>query len=1181
MAGALLPDIVVKPFLVHGEKFIKWDDDTGAGSPVVMRMDSHGHFLYWTYQNKQVDHLALTNIRDTRVGRYARVPKNPKIREIFDVANPDSNFYSKCLTVVSGPDFPNLTFDNFVAFKTNVVKDWAAEVLKIAVHPLTHNGSRLFTINKMYTKIKLFVNEERKIPVKNIYQMFAADRKRVEAALTACNLPSQKTDLINPDEFTELVFMQFIAQLCPRPEIDQIFELMDVMVKPYLTQQKMSTFINETQRDARLNNFLFPLVQPEQTQKLIEKYEPSRVNANKGRMSLEGLCWYLSGPENSLIFPERLTVYQDMSQPLPHYFVNSSHNTYLTAGQFSGISSPEMYRLVLLAGCRCLELDCWKGRPPDEEPIITHGYTMTTEILFKDVIAAIAESAFKTSLYPVILSFENHVDSPKQQAKMADYCRTIFGDMLLTEPMEKYPLKAGSPVPSPQELLGKILIKNKKNQVADNRRQEMKRRRSMSEEAASVETTQPGETEEEQCDNEEEQEAIDQEDEEEHKKNASDEGTAGQEVRAYEEMSSLVNYIQPVKFVSFELSKEINQSYIISSFPETKALDMLIKFCLDFVEYNTRQMSRIYPKGKRLDSSNYMPHVFWNTGCQMVALNFQTADIPMQLNNACFEFNGRCGYILKHELLRCLDKKFDPFTADQIDVIAPNTLSILVKSGQFLSDRNCKFYVEVELFGLPNDPRQKFRTKLTCEQNSINPQWRDDEPFVFEKILVPDMTFVRIATFEESGKFVGHRILPVTAVQTGYHHVGLRNDTNHLLTMPTLFVYIEVGDYIPHTWADLTKALTDPINFVRSLSAQLEQCPYGNEVASKDKVQIQQCANEATDSNEPCSPNNPTSPDLEESSKDTIEALTTSEVKTQKAFIKMQRKHEKELKELEKKFQKKTNEVMQKYSGIFAEQCKGKQTFNKSCKKKRNVSNAPDCALSNSSVTGGPEAEKWGELRDNMESDLMQVHGDQYEHTRNKKEQHIAEQMIKLVELAKEKQAVEQKNLKDSAESEMKEVKRKLELKRQEKIETLIKTTADKIVRDRRKKEIIEHHIQVSVKEFKLTLMNQSKNENKLQEKHAADFEEIKEKERQYQLEAQNEYEAKMKALPHETLELIKSILNTKFIHEPERLVYEGKDLAETKPCESSPTLTDMTTEDTVSEVTQQPKNDRKDNTTL
>ncbi len=53
------------------------------------------------------------------------------------------------------------------------------------------------------------------------------------------------------------------------------------------------------------------------------------------------------------------------------------------AGQLAGNSSVEMYRQVLLSGCRCIELDCWKGRTADEEPIITHGFTMTSEISFK------------------------------------------------------------------------------------------------------------------------------------------------------------------------------------------------------------------------------------------------------------------------------------------------------------------------------------------------------------------------------------------------------------------------------------------------------------------------------------------------------------------------------------------------------------------------------------------------------------------------------------------------------------------------------------------------------------------------------------------------------------------------------------------------------------------------------
>lgn len=49
----------------------------------------------------------------------------------------------------------------------------------------------------------------------------------------------------------------------------------------------------------------------------------------------------------------------------------------------------------------------------------------------------------------------------------------------------------------------------------------------------------------------------------------------------------------------------------------------------------------------------------------------------MQLNMALFEFNGRTGYILKHDVLRRSDKKFDPFT-DRIDTIIASTLTIKV-----------------------------------------------------------------------------------------------------------------------------------------------------------------------------------------------------------------------------------------------------------------------------------------------------------------------------------------------------------------------------------------------------------------------------------------------------------------------------------------------------------------------
>ena len=43
--------------------------------------------------------------------------------------------------------------------------------------------------------------------------------------------------------------------------------------------------------------------------------------------------------------------------------------------------------------------------------------------------------------------------------------------------------------------------------------------------------------------------------------------------------------------------------------------------------------------------------------------------------------------------------------------------------------------VEVEVIGLPGDPKKKYRTKWSTTPNAINPVW-NEEPFVFEKVSV-------------------------------------------------------------------------------------------------------------------------------------------------------------------------------------------------------------------------------------------------------------------------------------------------------------------------------------------------------------------------------------------------------------------------------------------------------------
>lgn len=69
---------------------------------------------------------------------------------------------------------------------------------------------------------------------------------------------------------------------------------------------------------------------------------------------------------------------------------------------------------------------------------------------------------------------------------------------------------------------------------------------------------------------------------------------------------------------------EKNRMYEMSSFDEKQATTLLKERPLEFVNYNKHQLSRVYPAGTRFDSSNFMPQVFWNAGCQLVALNYQT-----------------------------------------------------------------------------------------------------------------------------------------------------------------------------------------------------------------------------------------------------------------------------------------------------------------------------------------------------------------------------------------------------------------------------------------------------------------------------------------------------------------------------------------------------------------------------
>ncbi|XP_006150984.1 1-phosphatidylinositol 4,5-bisphosphate phosphodiesterase beta-1 [Tupaia chinensis] len=1090
---------------------------------------------------------------------------DPKLRELLDVGN-IGRLEHRMITVVYGPDLVNISHLNLVAFQEEVAKEWTNEVFSLATNLLAQNMSRDAFLEKAYTKLKLQVTPEGRIPLKNIYRLFSADRKRVETALEACSLPSSRNDSIPQEDFTPDVYRVFLNNLCPRPEIDNIFSEFGAKSKPYLTVDQMMDFINLKLRDPRLNEILYPPLKQEQVQVLIEKYEPNSSLAKKGQISVDGFMRYLSGEENGVVSPEKLDLNEDMSQPLSHYFINSSHNTYLTAGQLAGNSSVEMYRQVLLSGCRCVELDCWKGRTAEEEPVITHGFTMTTEISFKEVIEAIAECAFKTSPFPILLSFENHVDSPKQQAKMAEYCRLIFGDALLMEPLEKYPLESGVPLPSPMDLMYKILVKNKKK---SHKSSEGSGKKKLSEQASNTysdsssvfEPSSPGA-------GEADTESDDDDDDDDCKKSSMDEGTAGSEAMATEEMSNLVNYIQPVKFESFEISKKRNKSFEMSSFVETKGLEQLTKSPVEFVEYNKMQLSRIYPKGTRVDSSNYMPQLFWNAGCQMVALNFQTMDLAMQINMGMYEYNGKSGYRLKPEFMRRPDKHFDPFTEGIVDGIVANTLSVKIISGQFLSDKKVGTYVEVDMFGLPVDTRRKaFKTK-TSQGNAVNPVW-EEEPIVFKKVVLPSLACLRIAVYEEGGKFIGHRILPVQAIRPGYHYICLRNERNQPLMLPAVFVYIEVKDYVPDTYADVIEALSNPIRYVNLMeqrAKQLAALTLEDEEEVKKEADPGEAPSEApsetrttpaengvnhTTSLTPKPPtqalHNQPAPgsvkapakteDLIQSVLTEVEAQTIEELKQQKSFVKLQKKHYKEMKDLVKRHHKKTTDLIKehttKYNEIQNDYLRRRAALEKSAKKdskKKSEPSSPDHGSStieqDLAALDAEMTQKLIDLKDKQQQQLLNLRQEQYYSEKYQKREHIKLLIQKLTDVAEECQNNQLKKLKEICEKEKKELKKKMDKKRQEKITEA--KSKDKSQMEEEKTEMIRSYIQEVVQYIKRLEEAQSKRQEKLIEKHKEIRQQILDEKPKLQMELEQEYQDKFKRLPLEILEFVQEAMKGK-----------------------------------------------------
>ncbi|XP_020725367.1 1-phosphatidylinositol 4,5-bisphosphate phosphodiesterase gamma-1 isoform X1 [Odocoileus virginianus] len=283
------------------------------------------------------------------------------------------------------------------------------------------------------------------------------------------------------------------------------------------------------------------------------------------------------------------------------------------------------------------------------------------------------------------------------------------------------------------------------------------------------------------------------------------------------ELSELVVYCRPVPFDEEKIGTERACYRDMSSFPETKAEKYVNKAKgKKFLQYNRLQLSRIYPKGQRLDSSNYDPLPMWICGSQLVALNFQTPDKPMQMNQALFLAGGHCGYVLQPSVMR--DEAFDPFDKSSLRGLEPCAICIEVLGARHLPKNGrgivCPF-VEIEVAGAEYDSIKQ-KTEFVVD-NGLNPVW-PAKPFHFQ-ISNPEFAFLRFVVYEEDmfsdQNFLAQATFPVKGLKTGYRAVPLKNNYSEDLELASLLVKIDVfpakenGDLSPFGGASLRERSCD------------------------------------------------------------------------------------------------------------------------------------------------------------------------------------------------------------------------------------------------------------------------------------------------------------------------------------------------------------------------------------
>ncbi|KAK5631079.1 hypothetical protein RRF57_006794 [Xylaria bambusicola] len=820
--------------------------------PMLFTLESNAGKISWD-KGRSSKCIYIDDIKDIRIGSDTR-------QDRIDRGVPDTEEGRFFTIFYALPDMSRSKQMHLIAEDEETFSQWVTGLDSISKHRELHmaslmafdeNAVRSFWNGEM---AKQFSNKPHNPEVEKI-DFLGVERvcRNLHIHMAQKELRAKFTiaDTTKSNQLNYAEFQVFINEMKRRKDVRTIYRQIASDLGKGITWPEFHTFLRDTQgEDVKSNPSLWEsrFIRYCQRNK-VKDTSASRPRIDSITMTEDALAAYLVSKDNDHLVRE--SVEPVLDRPVNEYFISSSHNTYLIGRQVADVSSVEGYIMTLLRGCRSVEIDCWDGS--DGQPAVKHGRALVNAISFREVINTVNKYAFVASRFPLWVSLEVHCNAIQQEI-MAETMKEIFGSRLVTEPLDP----SADKLPSPTELKDRILIKVKGTHPSHQQRTGSEtngRRRGNSLTSPFSKPTiidgnippqylasspllgptqQPRRAIGKRVDTITEGEVhggissstSDCETEEENSKRKTS--------KIVKALGDLGVYCSGVKFHGFESAECKKTNHILSFMegtfrkhskaPGSKKL---------LTRHNMRYMMRVYPQYSRLASDNFNPLMYWRKGVQMAALNWQTFDLGMQLNQAMFAGGAdQTGYVLKPESMRTIRILPDGLPHEAFGKLERQNLAFsidlisaqrLMRPANLASNRTMDPYVEIEVFhandkrdkhdstnGIPiqTDTPVKVRTGIV-RGNGFDPEF--NYPGEFQVTTkYPELVFVKFSVkLSPDGEATGGRN-PTVATYTvklsnlkhGYRTLPLWDSNGDQFLFSTLFCRITVQPatsvYIPN-----------------------------------------------------------------------------------------------------------------------------------------------------------------------------------------------------------------------------------------------------------------------------------------------------------------------------------------------------------------------------------------------